>query len=144
MAFNACALMDIKMKNVFFLYFRSSLDLAAGCSTESNCPLLSSVTEVSASVQEESCPPLPGIVVYCQCVTFLCLSNLYTFAHFQCHFLLHGNYLAITNNLNVLLSVCEASVVLSCVSHSVENITSAVSVTTSESDLVQVSTQICR
>ena len=38
----------------------SSLDLAAGCGTESNCPLLSSVTEVSASVQEESCPPLPG------------------------------------------------------------------------------------
>ncbi len=37
-----------------------SLDLAAGCETESNCPLLSSVAEVSASVQEEACPPLPG------------------------------------------------------------------------------------
>ncbi len=50
------------MYNVFLNIFRSSLELEAGCSAEStNCPLLSSVVEVSASVEQESCPPQPGI-----------------------------------------------------------------------------------
>ncbi len=56
--------------------FSASLDLAAGCDVEStDCPVLSSVTEVSASVQNE-CPPLPG--------------SLYVFINVYKHLLLQG------------------------------------------------------
>ncbi len=41
--------------------FSVSLDLAVGCDVEStDCPVLSSVAEVSASVQDE-CPPPPPL-----------------------------------------------------------------------------------
>ncbi len=47
-------------------YYSTNMSLSMGCETESSCPLLSAVTDFSASFQEAcppSPPPMPGRVI---------------------------------------------------------------------------------
>ncbi len=46
--------------------------------------------------------------------------------------------------VSCMVSVCESSAILACVSTSVEEISASISITNADSDLQIVSTQICR